>query len=429
MLPRAAALIAAAAALSAAAEAAAAPIPLGFGAWSWFGDPRAVASGGRVFTGWIDGHGDVRVAAYDRRSGTRRVDVVGRGIGRDDHNNPSLIVRRDGRISAFFAPHSGHRLPPPGIPARLYVRTTRRPGDVRSWGHLHALHTNTPGPLGYTYPNPVDLPGERRTWLFWRGGNWQPSFSTSRDGLHWRRARTLLRGRAGNRPYVKYASDGLRTIHIAFSEGNPGSVRTGIRYVRYRRGAFRTAGGRLVARRAGLPFRASEAEQVYSPRRRGRAWVFDVAATRDGRLAIAYVTFPSRRRPLYRYARWSGRRWVNHDVVRAGPPVVGLYAAGMSLDHEDPSTVYLSRKIGAHYEVERWRTRDGGAHWAHVAVTRSSPVDNLRPVTPRGLGRGDDTVVWLRGRYPGWTSYMTTVTTLRGFPRPVTVDLARAPVR
>jgi hypothetical protein len=402
---------------------------LGAGAWSWFGDPRAVYAGGSVYTGWIDRGGNVQVARYVRATGRVQVRTVKHGLGRDDHNGPSLLVRRDGRISAFFSPHSGYRLPPPGIAKRMYVRTTRRPGDIRRWGRLRTVRTNTRGGLGWTYPNPLELRRERRIWLFWRGGNWQPAFSTSRDGRRWRRARTLLRGPGRNRPYAKYDSNGRDSFDVAFDEGNPGSYRTGVRFARYRRGAFRTAGGRLIARMRSLPFRARAAESVYRPRRRGRAWVFDVAREPGGgRPVIAYVTYPTARAPLYRYAHWSGRRWVNHDVVRAGPPIGtrGRYAAGMSLDHEDPSTVYLSRRIRRHYEVERWRTRDGGRSWSHRAVTRRSRTDNIRPVTPRGLS-GGDTVVWLRGRYPGYTTYMTSVATLRSFPRPLLVDLQRAP--
>jgi hypothetical protein len=31
-------------------------------------------------------------------------------LGCDDHNNPSLVFRRDGHLVVFFSPHSGRRL-------------------------------------------------------------------------------------------------------------------------------------------------------------------------------------------------------------------------------------------------------------------------------------------------------------------------------
>src|SRR3954469_5459212 len=149
---------------------------IGHGAWSWFGDPRAVTAGQRTFVGWIDRRGDVRVAAWDHRS--RRVirgAVLKRGPGRADPNNPALVLLPSGRLMVFFSPHSGRHLPPPGIPSRMYYRVSRRPYDVRSWGPLRIVPVNTPGRLGYTYPNPVVLGGSVS--LFWRGGSWLPSLS------------------------------------------------------------------------------------------------------------------------------------------------------------------------------------------------------------------------------------------------------------
>src|ERR1700760_2584716 len=103
---------------------------LGAGAWSYFGDPRAISHDGHTFTGWISTIGNVWVARYTP-GGRLTKRLIFRGLGRDDHNNPSLIFRgvsredhnnptlffrRDGHIMVFFAPHSVHHLPPPGIP-------------------------------------------------------------------------------------------------------------------------------------------------------------------------------------------------------------------------------------------------------------------------------------------------------------------------
>ena len=58
--------------------------------------------------------------------------------------------------------------------------------DGVRWDAERRLATNTPGPRGYTYPNPVQLAAEGgRIHLFWRGGDWNPAFSTSPDGLAW----------------------------------------------------------------------------------------------------------------------------------------------------------------------------------------------------------------------------------------------------
>src|SRR3954462_11882327 len=85
---------------------------LGAGAWSYFGDPRAISHAGHVFTGWISTTGNVWVA-HIRPDGMVAKRLIYRDLGVDDHNTPALVFRPDGPIMVFFSPHSGHFLPPP----------------------------------------------------------------------------------------------------------------------------------------------------------------------------------------------------------------------------------------------------------------------------------------------------------------------------
>jgi hypothetical protein len=379
---------------------------IGHGAWSWFGDPRALTAHQRTFVGWIDGHGDVRAVAYDHRRGRIiRGPVLKRGLGRDDHNNPAFTVLPGGRLMAFFSPHSGAGLPPPGIPSRMYYRVSRRLYDVRRWGPLRVLPVNTPGPLGYTYANP--LRRGRTVFLFWRGGNWLPSMSTWRRGRGWSGARTVIRVGGGNRPYVKYAPVGRRSIGMAFTQGNPGSARTSVYWARMTRGHFRRASGAPAGR---LPLTPRRADRVYDGRGPGgRAWVLDTAFDPAGRPAIVFATLPIRHRVVYRYARWTGTRWRVRRIGAADRTLRGNYPGGASLDHADPSVVVLSRRVRGRFEIERWRTPDGGRTWSSTPITRRSRVDNVRPVVPWGSPAGGRWVVWMRGSYRSWTAYMTRI--------------------
>ena len=378
---------------------------LGHGAWSWFGDPRAITHGSRTYIGWVDNHGGIRIAAYDRR--TRRVTQgpVLKHLGRDDHNNPSILIRPDGRLMVFFSPHSGRYLPAGGGPSEMYYRVSRRPGDVRRFGRLHTIPTNTPGPLGYTYANPL-LRG-RTVFMFWRGGNWLPSMSTWRAGRGWSRARTVIKVHGDNRPYVKYALSGRRGISLAFTEGNPGEVtRSSIFYARLERGRFGRADGSRAGR---LPITPSRADRVYNGHGRGgKAWVLDTAIGAGGRPVILFVSYPAERRAQNRYAVWTGKRWRVRRIGPPGPTLARNYPAGGMLDHEDPSVVLLSRQVRGHFEIERWHTRDGGRHWTSSPVTSGSSEDNVRPVVPWGRPHAG-IVLWMRGSYPGWTTYMTRI--------------------
>ena len=176
----------------------------------------------------------------------------------DDHDNPSILVRPDGRLMVFWSTHAG---------PTMWYRRTLHPEDITSWEPERAFPTNTPGSLGYTYPNPMQLSAEaNRIYLFWRGGNFNPSMSTSRDGKTWSPARTVIFN-AGQRPYVKYASNGGDTIAMAFTEGHPRNVRTSIYYAAYRAGALRRADGSVIAAHGGLPIAPTSGREGLRPGR------------------------------------------------------------------------------------------------------------------------------------------------------------------
>jgi hypothetical protein len=380
------------------------------GAWSWFGDPRAVYHQGahrRTYVGWNDRAGSIQVASYDHDSKVRVTATIKANFQVDDHDNPSLLVRADGRLMAFWSAHSG---------GQMHYRRTTRPEDVTAWEPERTVPTNTAGPWGYTYPNPVQLSAEGdRIWLFWRGGNFNPTFSTSGDGLSWASARTLI-SVPGQRPYVKYHGNGVDTIHFAFTQGHPRTLATDIYYARYRAGRLEHASGSLIAPLSQGPIAPSQADRLYTAavHHGQRAWVHDVAADAAGRPVVTYAAFVSSSDHRYHYSRWTGSRWEDHEIARAGgsmsgDPVEPHYSGGITLDHEDPSVVYLARQVGGRFEVSMWRTPDGGHTWTSRGVTGGSARGNYRPISPRGRTGPDLNVVWMRGGYPSFTSYQTAV--------------------
>jgi BNR repeat-containing family member/PKD domain len=382
--------------------------PLGAGGWSWFGDPRALHLRGsldQTYAGWVNRQGEVVVASYGGRRLARA--VIGRNGNSDDHDAPALLALPDNRLMAFYSHHDGG-------PFRYRVATN--PEDVSSWGPEQVIGTNLRGRMGWTYPNPLRLPGEQdRGYLFWRAANWNPAFATFTGDGQFSRARELIRV-PGQRPYVKYESNGRDEIVFAFTNGHPRETRASLFFALYRHGAFFRASGKRVASVRGLPLRPSQADRIYDARRSGiDSWVHDVALTSSGRPVIVYAVFPSAQRHIYRYARFNGRRWVTHTITAAGGPITRVprerfYSAGISLNHQHPSIVYLSRRVGRHFEIERWRTGDGGRRWTHRAITSHSPVDNVRPVSPRGLEPGREEVLWMRGRYGRYRQFGTTIT-------------------
>jgi PKD repeat protein len=396
--------VVAACALAWPASAIGAAHPIGDGAWSWFGDPRAITHDGRTYVGWVDQEGDVKVSSYDHATGERVTAVLQARLNQDDHANPSLQVRPDGRLVVYYSRHVG---------PSMHYRVSSQPEDVRSWGAPQTVPTNTPGIRGYTYPNPIRLEDEGATYLFWRGGNYNPTFSIQLDGeSSWSPARTLIT-MPGERPYVKYDSSGGDTIHVAYTNAHPtefGNVN--IYYARVRAGKIERVGGQQIGS-LDDPITPAEGDLVYDGTE--QAWVHDVAADSAGNPVIVFASFPSATDHRYHYARWTGLSWDVHQITPAGGSFredggSPDYSGGITLDHEDPSRVYLSRQVAAGaWQVETWTTPDGGASWSSQALTAGGK--NVRPVSPRGMAAfgGDMSVIWMNGAYPSYVTYDTEI--------------------
>ena len=397
-----------------ATPAAAAIHPIGDGAWSWFGDPRAVTYTGahtRTYAGWVDLEGDIKVSSYDHATGDRVTAVLQARLNRDDHANPSIQVRPDGRLVVYYSRHVG---------PSMHYRVSSNPEDVTSWQAPQTVPTNSPGIRGYTYPNPIRLEAEDRTYLFWRGGNYNPTFSIQNDGeTTWSAARTLI-AMPNERPYVKYDSSGGDTIHVAYTNAHPNEFDdVNIYYARVRAGKIERVGGEQVGS-LDDPISPAQGNLVYDGAE--QAWVHDVAADALGRPVIVFASFPSAAGHRYHYARWTGSAWDVHQIVGAGGSFredggSPYYSGGLTLDHEDPSRVYLSRQVGAGaWQVETWTTADGGASWTSEAIT--SAGKNVRPVSPRGMTAtgGDMSVLWMTGGYPDYRAYDTAIQALMPGP-------------
>ncbi len=382
------------------------------GSWCWFADPRAVHVGGpsgKTFVGWIDWTGGVNVGVYNPRTHAIRTQVVGH-LFHDDHGAPALLVEPSGRLTVFFSGHNGRQ---------LFYRTTTHPSEIRSWGPVRHIHSQLPGPNGFTYPNPMVIPARRdELYLFWRGAQWGIDYTTRTATGGWRKPHHLI-AVPGQRPYLKADSNGANKIALAFTDGHPRERITSVYYAAIRGGALWHANGRRIATLGHGPIAANQGDLVYNGVAHGASsWVWDVALDRHQRPVIVYATFGNLNDHEYWYARWTGRHWVSHFITFGGPTISPgtietEYSGGIALDHSHPGVVYLSRKVGGWFEIERWVTHDGGVHWHHATVVRTPGTDNIRPVVPRDYAGGPVGLVWLHGHYGTYTTYRTSVAYLK----------------
>ena len=302
----------------------------------------------------------------------------------------------------------------------MFWRVSSKPYSIARFSKAYTVGTNTPGFWGYTYPNPLRADG--RLWLLFRGANWQPSVHAPRGALvaPAQDARPRAASRDGAAACCSAAADAHRPYRQVRErrQAHPRDVHRG-----QPRRTFRTRSGTPWFDRTGdlqrlRPPRARDS----APRRRSSA---STASARTPATSSGRSTSPSarsgrsssyRRRTL-RPEYWSGpvRRaalaQLPHHPLRHTPRSPGA-VGGATLDHEDPSIVYLSRLTPDRpgHEVEVWRTPDGGRSWQPDDDHAVRGPTTCGRSAARGLTRYSQ-VLWVSGRRTFRTSFDTRILT------------------
>lgn len=401
------------------------------GAWTWFTGERAIvdldaADGPRVLSGSVaaqnDHSGDINVLWWDLGTGTRGAFTLHENLETDDHNNPALMIRPDGRYLAMYATHGNETV--------TRYRITVDPHDPSEWREEQTYANN----VGTTYSNvyrlPDDRDGEGRTYCFTRTRNIDPNVLVSTDaGETWSYGGKLVaRGGNGDRPYPRYASDG-ETIHVITTEEHPRRFENGIYHGYVENGVLYDSAGDILNDEmldgTSLAPDPTELTQVYQPgttfdgAEMGRAWTVDLAVTDGTPVGI----FSARedddpRFQHYFYASRAGGEWSVAHIAEAGPPLYEGekdYTGLASVDPSDPSRIIMSSMIDPETDTDLSNrhlfagvTDDRGENWSWQDLTPDTTVDNIRPVIPRWEGE-HTALVWMSGWYWNFRAWETKV--------------------
>jgi rhamnogalacturonyl hydrolase YesR len=385
------------------------------GSWCWFSDPRAVYFEGihkRSYSGWVDNYGDLHIAFYDHETKEISSKVIFDKLEIDDHDNPSILFDKEGRLLVFFNRHMKGEQP-------LFLVKSKMPEDIGKWSEVKELYLNDEnlrdlGSMNHTYTNPVRLSAENdRIYLFWRGVDGKPCFSFSDDeGESWSAGAIFFmpeRIYGFRRPYTKVYSDGISRIHFVLTDGHPRKEReNNIYYMFYESGAFFRANGEKICTITDLPVKPGQTDLVYDASEgEAKAWNWNIAIEENGNPVIAYAKFPDDNTHIYCYARWDGKKWNNFDLVNSGkwfPETPGgftepepNYSGGMNIDKENPNILYLSVNRDSVFEIEKWSTTNGGKKWLIESITNRSEKNNVRPFAVRGASEGTEPqVLWMQ---------------------------------
>lgn len=417
------------------AEVVAQPIVLNDnGGWSWFEDERAIVDpvAGMILVSSVadssgagggSRNGDVDVVALNLSTKEIQSYVLHSRLQADDHNSASLYIRPDGRYVAMYATHGSD-------PWSRY-RISTNPHDASAWGPERRFNNGA----GTTYSNlhylPNDNGGAGRLYNFTRTNSYDPNLLISDDqGDSWSYGGKLLtEGGGGDRPYVRYFSDGVK-IHFITTERHPRDYDNSVYSGYIQNGQlFGTAGNLLDSN---LFNNSAVAPNQLTPvlptgtivdgKSMRHGWTVDVAIADDGSPVAVHQARANNDSTNHRflYSRWDGVRWTTNPLGYAGSFLYNSendYTGLVAIDPDDVNTVYLSSEvhpqtkaqlIGAdglrHYELFRGVTTDNGQSWDWTPLTFNSTEDNLRPIVPK-WDADNTAVMWLRGDYSTYTNY------------------------
>ena len=330
----------------------------------------------------------------------------------DDHNVPALLALQDGRILAVYSRHGSDKL--------IRYRVTERSGDPFVW--LPEEHVKRDAPVTYSnlFLLSAENEGQGCVYNFYRGQDANPNYVVSQDqGRSWRYGARLVVFKG--RPYVKYASNNIDTIHFITTEHHPNNWDNSIYHAYLRRGILYRSDGRRIQPVDAGGIRPDQATCVFSGDEKHVAWTVDLHIDSQERPRFVYsVQRDGNPEDLcYRYARWDGQQWHDHALAHAGTALYEReadYSGLAALDPQDPNVVYFSADADPatgkplisraddrrHYEIFRGITQDGGVEWTFTPITKDSTVDNLRPIVPIGQPM---VLLWLRGTYTSYTDY------------------------
>ncbi len=413
------------------------------GGWCWFEDERVVIHGGKLIIGSVASgahdparKGDIEAIIYDLSTATAKRCTLhhpnseaDRKAWMDDHNSPAFLVRPDGRILAMYALHNDD--------GKIYYRITASAGDAANWGEERVFVPSAESRVTYSNLHWLarENAGKGRIFDFFRGldNSFKPSYAFSDDfGETWIPGHVFINvpTRYRHRPYVKYASNGRDTVHIAYTDGHPGVFDNCVYHIYYANGTLHRSDGTVIRSLAEGLRSPEEGTRIFQGDPNNVGWVSDLHIDRRGRPCLAYsVQKDSAGLPKgkggedhrYRYARWNGKRWIDREIAYAGTRLYAGeddYTGNIAIDPRDPGTVYISTNAhpatgkplvsgadGArHWEIFRGASRAGVAKWTWTPVTRDSLADNIRPVVPI-QAHGRHTVLWLRGKMWSYTNF------------------------
>jgi hypothetical protein len=373
------------------------------GVWTWFNDPRSYYSpeNGEVVTGWINSLGQVKLKSYpslDTSGVLRTIEV-------DDHDNPVIIRKSDGKYLVGYTTHDGD----------AWIRESTNTDDITSF------ETEVVFPsLRRTYSYLHEIESEGRMYTFFRdlqgGSLWGRFFQYSEDGGDtWSAQDTFLNNGIQRLYTISRKRDNSR-IDFITTDGHPNNIITSIFHFYYQDDYFFRTNGDTISQLGTGFVPLDSMTLVYDADISGiDSWVWDLRFDEVGNPIVVYATIVSEFEHYYNYARWTNGEWIKSQVCAAGATIepVGLehhYSGGITI--LDRNTLICSREVLGDWSLFAYTTPDGGRTWLHRKIETGTGLTNkkIRPFVPiNATWDSRINLVFLSGEYTGYTDYQTKV--------------------
>lgn len=378
---------------------------IGYGAWTWYNDARAIGATGKVLFGSTTKIG--MASAYDPATGGTQVSRIATWAEIDDHNNPAFVTRQDGQQLAICTGHAANI---------FYKAISSTPGrvDDLTWAEFGGQMARSK----YSYSNIHQLeglPGEP-IYQIGRAEPWQIYLARSDDGgVTWVPVGNIFEG-SGDRPYLKTIKTGPARIDIITTDGHPRTAWGGQRlwHLYFDGSVFRDARGVAISTPGVWPVDITLATELWSVASDElNSWTG--ALDLIGRRLVAWVfayTPAGERGTVGHYLRYvldldeSPTRWRGEYVCEAGP---GLYSGeqhylgGICCHPRDADRAYASiNHSGRDFQLVELQ-RGEGVGWSVTRQITDTPsgVRNFRPYAVCD----PDMLLWVAGRYASYANY------------------------
>ncbi|MBE7066758.1 MAG: hypothetical protein E7385_04310 [Ruminococcaceae bacterium] len=381
----------------------------GDGCYTWWTNALAFRYKGQknqTYLSYVNEEGQMSLASFDHDKAEFNYSNLA-DFEKDDHNSAALTILPNGKILAVYARHSADKF--------IRWRISNEPEDITSFGEEQRITSG--GTVTYIQLHKIS-DSEYRIFYRYSMSHWSTRIynwveDTWTDEIVW------LTEPLGKQFYLWTQEDKQEGKINVFMTAHPvNGPDQNIRYGYFDEdGKIYTTGDKLLGDlnvAATNVLSPRDFDVVYEAKEGEHTRLYDVSYMGD-RVGVLYGVGNDGYNSKYYYAYYDNAKgqWVNNYICDSGKAAVvgNMYFGGLSFDKKDMQTLYVARREGDLYRMEKWTTTDYGATWsAPVVIDESTSATKIimRPIIPYNASEDID-VIYIKGRYPTYLTYDTDI--------------------